>query len=294
MGKSAGRSENAPGSKTHDSNKLKCLFLCWNRPKLTIPRAESIGRAGLRSRMNKCPQKLYDEFALEVLNNKVILEDIFISGRDVSMLIAIPSDEHLPKVTIRYTTDSWRTVFDGEAKPFSADENNHKAIHRFFFMVSVPLDKSLEFAVRNIEDQGVIWDNHNHGNFKVDNVQENEDPARLIAKFIPHRQAMLEKKAKSVSLKGHFVKDGKATLKIATKERSNEPPAVHYTFDDWKSLQDAISVEHKGTAQGAGLVISEVHLDIPKHAKMKFALRWRHEGMEYWDNNGGKDYEIQG
>ena len=50
MGKSAGRSGNAPGSKTHDSNKLKCLFLCWNRPKLTIPRAESLGRAGLRSK----------------------------------------------------------------------------------------------------------------------------------------------------------------------------------------------------------------------------------------------------
>ena len=229
-----------------------------------------------------------------MLNHQVALEDIFISGRDVSMLIAIPSDEHHPKVTVRYTTDSWNTESDEEATPFSTDENKNEAFQRFFFMVSVPLDKSLEFAVRNMDDQGVNWDNHNHGNFKVDNVQENKDPARLIAKFIPHRQAMIEKTTKSVSFKDRFVEDGKGTLKIATKERSNELPVVHCTFDDWKSLQDAISVEHKGTAQGAGLVNSEVHLDIPKHAKMTFALRWRHEGTEYWDNNGGKDYEIQG
>ena len=278
---------------TDSHNNRKCIdHQLRKTPEELAKEKRQVGLTGLKAKIRRHPQNFYDEFANDVLNNKVVLEDIFISGRHVSMLIAIPSDEHHPKVTVRYTTDSWKTESDEEATPFSTDENSKRAFQRFFFMISVPLGKSLEFAVRNMDDQGVIWDNHNHGNFKVDNVQENEDPARLIAKFIPDKQAMIEKITKSVSLKGYFVKDGKATLKIATKGRSNEPPVVHYTFDDWTSVQDATSIERKGTERG--LIISECHLDIPKQAKMKFALRWRHESIEYWDNNGGKNYEIQG
>ena len=252
----------------------------------------------LKARNNNCDDIIIGfekKFAEEVLSRKVILEDIFISGRDVSILIAISScDELPPKVTVRYTTDSWKTESDEEATPFSTDENNNKTIQRFFFMMSVPLDKSLEFVVKSTGGSGIFWDNNNKTNYRIDDAKENEDPPRIMARFTPLKQAMLSEviKIMGVVLKSASLKDGKITLTIVTKEKPIHQPVVHYTLDEWKSFQDASSVGCKGTERD--LNVSEIHLDAPKQVKMKFAICWRHEGRELWDNNDGKNFEIQG
>ena len=256
------------------------------------------GLSGLKNKIKSYPDKVYATFANEVSFRRVVLEDIFISEREVSLLIAISSDEHhpdvtdahRPKVTVRYTTDSWESVSNTDAKQVSVDENNNKAFQRFFLTVSVPLERSFEFAIRSIKGSGISWDNNNNGNYRVENVMENEGPKILIAKFIPLKQAMLGNTDKPVALKDHSLKEGKVTLTIATKERCNDCPVVRYTLDDWKSYEDATSTEIKGKDEN--LNTSEIQLDIPKQTTMKFAIRWRHEGIEYWDNNDGRNFEI--
>ena len=234
-------------------------------------------------------------FMGEVLKRKVVLEDMFISGREVSGLIATSiDDEQHPNVTVRYTTDSWESTLDEESLLFDADGDNSKIVQRFFFSLFVPFEKSIEFAVNSVGCNGEVWDNNNDINYKIDDVKEHEGTGGLIAKFTPLKQAMFKDLVcrKSVTLKSASLKDGTVTVEIATRQKCNDPPVVRYTLDDWKSSTDVTSVEIKG--KDKSLNISEIQLDIPKQARMKFAIFWRHEGVEYWDNNDGMNFEIQG
>ena len=234
-------------------------------------------------------------FADEVKKRNVVLEDILVSGREVSFLIAVSCHETNPKVTVRYTTDFWESVLNEEAKPFHAgnDDDDDKLFQRFFLTLSVPIAECLEFALRCMGDLGTFWDNNNYSNFKVESVMENGSPGDLTAKFTPLKECMFDDmvKRRPVMLKNASLKDGKVVLSISTKESSTDLPGIRYTLDNWKSFRDVTSVESKG--QDAGRNVSEILLDIPKETKMIFAVFWRHGGIEYWDNNNRRDFEIQ-
>ena len=249
-------------------------------------------------RMKKSENNIIDfeesVFAYEVMNRKVVLEETLVSGREVSGVIAICCDEKHPDVTVRYTFDSWKSVVNEEAIPFNSTGNGSKIFRKFFFAIFVPFAKSLEFAVRLLGDVGTFWDNNSQNNYLVENIKENESAARLIAKFTPQKQAMLNEllKRNYVMLESASLKDGKATLTIATKENCSDLLGVRFTLDDWKSSTDVTEIAGRDEQEGHN--ISKIQIDIPKQRKMKFSIFWRHEGTEHWDNNSGKNYEIQG
>jgi len=233
-------------------------------------------------------------FACEAMNRKVVLEDVLISGREVSGVIVICCDEKHPDVTVRYTFDSWKSIANEKAIPFDATGNGNKIFRRFFFAIFVPFAKSLEFAVRLLGDLGTFWDNNSQNNYLVENIKENESAARLIAKFTPQKQAMLNEllERNYVILKSASLKDGKATLTIATKESCSGLLGVRFTLDDWKTSADVTEIAGKDEEEGHN--VSKIQVDIPKQKKMKLSIFWRYEGAEHWDNNSGKNYEIQG
>ena len=233
-------------------------------------------------------------FVDEVLNRNLVLEDAFVSGREVSGLIALHCSDPHPKAIIRYTTDSWKTTTDEEAIPFTADKDDSELFQRFFFSLFVPFAKSLEFAVTSIGDFGTFWDNNNGKNYRVESVKEDGNSADLIAKFTPLKQEMFNDlvQRKSVTLKNALLRDGKVVVTIATKENSTDLLGIRYTLDNWKSFTDVTNVESK--SQGPECNVSKIRLDIPKEAKMVFAIFWRYGGIEYWDNNNGTNFEIHG
>ena len=260
-------------------------------------------RNGFKARMEKYKHSLKSDdgnvidferkFADEVEKRKVVLEDIFVSGREVSFLIAVSNHEPNPKVTVRFSTDFWESVLNEDAKPFNASKDDDQLFQRFYVTLSVPNAKWLEFAVRSMGDLGTFWDNHNYCNFKVESVMENVSPSDLIAKFTPLKECMFDDlvKRRPVELKNASLTDEKVVVTIATKESSTDLPGIRYTLDNWKSFTDVTSVESKG--QDTGRNVSEIQLDIPKETKMIFAIFWRHGGIEYWDNNNRRDFEIQ-
>lgn len=262
------------------------------------------GLYGLREKIKKYPTLLKSDdniidfekiFADEVKNREVVLEDIFVSVREISLLIAVSCNEQHPKVTVRYTTDSWETVLNKEAKRFPVDNDDNKPFQRFFLMLNIPPERDLKFAVRSEGDLGTFWDNHYDKNFSVDHVKENGSEGRLLARFIPWKHAMFEElaKRKSVTMKNASLKDGKVIITVATDESSIDPPGVLYTLDNWKSSNKVENAECKSVYE-KGQNISEIRVNIPKDAKMMYTVFWRHEGLEFWDNNNGKNFEIQG
>ena len=276
-----------------------------SRGYIGISDKRDVNRNGLKARIEKYPKSFKSDgnvidfetiFADEVKKRNVVLEDILVSGREVSFLIAVSCHETNPKVTVRYTTDFWESVLNEEAKPFHAgndDDDDDKLFQRFFLTLSVPTAECLEFALRCMGDLGTFWDNNNYSNFKVESLMENGSSGDLTAKFTPLKECMFDDmvKRRPVMLKNASLKDGKVVLTIATKESSTDLPGIRYTLDNWKSFRDVTSVESKG--QDAGRNVSEIRLDIPKETKMIFAVFWRHGGIEYWDNNNRRDFEIQ-
>ena len=264
---------------------------------------EEKGWHGLKEKIKKYPKLLKSDgnmidfekiFADEVKNRQVVLEDIFVSGREISILIAVPCNEQRPKVNVRYTTDSWETVFNKEAVRFTGDKDENKLFHRFFLTLDVPFKRDLKFAVRSKGELGTFWDNHYAENFSVEDVKENGNDGRLLAKFIPRKHAMFEElaKRKSVTMKDVSVKDGKVIITIATEENNTDPPGVLYTLDNWITSTEVTNAKCESKEKEQN--VSKIRIDIPKEVKMVFAVFWRHDGIEFWDNNNGKNFEIQG
>ena len=233
-------------------------------------------------------------FVDKVLGQKVLLEDVVISGREICGLVAVSSIEERPKVMIRFTTDCWKSKLDEEAIPFIGDNKGEELFQRFFFAIFVPFAKSVIFAVECIGAQGTIWDNQSGKNYEVENAKEKEGPGKLVANFTLPRQALFAEhvQRKSVCLKSASLQNGTATLVIAATESCDSQPKVRYTLDDWKTFKDITSakIEAKGKMQ---LRLYKAVAILPKGAKMVFAIFWKQGDREFWDNSDGKNYEIR-
>jgi len=88
---------------------------------------------------------------------------------------------------------------------------------------------------------------------------------------------------------------GSASVKNLSFEKE---VSVRYTFDNWKTGSDR-RAQYKGPVihLQRGLVdefIFEIDLQTSsKPTKLSFALRYTVEGVEHWDNNNGKDYQVE-
>ena len=175
----------------------------------------------------------------DVLNRKVVLEDVFVSEKEVSGVIALSCNEQHPVVTVRYSTDDWETILNEKAIPFTASKGENASFKRYFFFLFVPFAKSMEFAVKLKGDFGTYWDNNNYKNFSVELETEKESFRSLMGKFSLQKEDMFSVLAKrdSMILKNVSLKDGKVNLVIATEESFQDYPHVCYTGLDSNSSE---------------------------------------------------------
>ena len=208
-------------------------------------------------------------FLNDVLRRKVVLEDVFVSDKEVSGVIAVSCDEQHPVVTVRYSSDGWETILNERAIPFTASEHDNVSFRRYFFFLFVPSAESLELAVRLKGDFGIYWDNNNYKNYCIKLLTEKESSKSLMGKFSLQKEEMFGVlvKKKSVTLKNVSLKDGKVNLVIATEESFNDFPDVCYTIDDWKSSGSAAEVIARCSEEGMNIL--EVQIDIPKQHIME-------------------------
>ena len=150
----------------------------------------------------------------DVLKRKVVLEDVFVSEKEVSGVIALSCNEQHPVVTVRYSTDDWETILNEKAIPFTASKGENGSFKRYFFSISVPFAKSMQFAVKLKGDFGIYWDNNNYKNFSVELKTEKDSFRSLMGKFSLQKEDMFGVLAKrdSMILKNVSLKDGKVNL----------------------------------------------------------------------------------
>ena len=208
-------------------------------------------------------------FINDVLNRKLVLEDVFVSEKEVSGVIAVSCNEQHPVVTVRYSTDDWETILNEKAIPFTASEAENASFKRYFFFLFVPFAKSMELAVRLKGDFGIYWDNNNYKNYSVELETEKESFRSLMGKFSLQKEDMfcVLVKRNSMILKNASLRDGKVNLVIATEESFKDYPHVCYTFDDWNSSENAAEVI--ATRNEEGMNILELQIDIPKQNIME-------------------------
>ncbi|XP_065052087.1 protein phosphatase 1 regulatory subunit 3C-like [Rhopilema esculentum] len=68
--------------------------------------------------------------------------------------------------------------------------------------------------------------------------------------------------------------------------------SVRFTFDGWDSFTERHAT-HVSHAEDGLTDRFQVSLHVPKRVKaMEFALRYRVDGMEFWDNNRSQNYRV--
>ena len=237
-------------------------------------------------------------FIDQLFTQKVLLENISISRREVSgcVAVAVMGDESL-KVLIRYTTDSWKSFVEEEAVPSTTDTD--QIYNRFSFSISVPFGSSLEFAIECIKGDFICWDNNNDFNYVMENCTEIGEFGTLVPRFLIPIDGIFADhiRKKSLSLRNVCFKDGEASIYMATNAVSHELPGVRYTLDNWETFTDIKGSKLYETEYGnlgLGYDVCRACVKIPKGKTLIFVVFWYHEGQEDWDNNNGKNYEING
>ena len=237
-------------------------------------------------------------FIDQLFTQKVLLENISISRREVSgcVAVAVMGDESL-KVLIRYTTDSWKSFEEEEAIPSKTDTD--QIYKKFSFSISVPFGSSLEFAIECLKGDFICWDNNNDSNYVMENCMEIGEFGTLVPRFLIPIDGLFADhiKKKFLSLKNACFNDGEALICMATNAASHELPGVRYTLDNWETFTDLKSskiYEAKHGKLGLGYDVCKASVNIPKGKTLIFVVFWCHEGQEYWDNNSGKNYVING
>ncbi|XP_065052194.1 uncharacterized protein LOC135681583 [Rhopilema esculentum] len=237
-------------------------------------------------------------FMDQLLNKTILLEDIKICGREINGLIALSGDQKPSKVVVMCTTDSWKSKAEEEAIPFSSSYNiNDFHGQRFFFSLFVPFAKSIEFAIECFVENKTYWDNNDTKNYFVENWKKENEPGKLIPRFLTPKHVAFAKfvQLKSVCVKSASAQNGEVNIKVATKKCLGTPPVVRYTLNNWESFSDVASVKDTEVLDQAperGYDCYMVNFNVPKEAKLVFAINWNHEGKDEWDNNFGKNYEV--
>ena len=237
-------------------------------------------------------------FIDQLLNKTILLEDIKICGREINGLIALSGDQKPSRVVVICTTDSWKSKAEEEAIPFSSSYSI-KDFHgqRFFFSLFVPFAKSFEFAIECFVENKTQWDNNDTKNYFVENWKKENEPGKLIPRFLTPKHMAFAKyvQSKSVCVKSASAQDGKVNIEVATKKCLGTPPAVRYTLNNWGSFSDVASIkvtEESDQTSDHGYDCYMVNFDVPKGAKLVFAINWKHEGNDEWDNNFGRNYAV--
>ena len=116
------------------------------------------------------------DFKDRVNNQNVCLEQLSIKERSVTGTVVLKKDGLKEgKVLVRYTLDDWSTFSEIQAKlngkaKASTSNNDVEVQNRFTFVINVPDNKSLEFAICCRVGEQEHWDNNSDRNYRVTEV----------------------------------------------------------------------------------------------------------------------------
>ena len=106
-----------------------------------------------------------EDFELKIVRNKVLLSNcVFSSGIVVGTVVVANTQCHDRNVTVRYTTDEWKTFMDTAAiRSARASEGED----RFVFEVDMEGKTTLHFAICLHITNTEYWDNNDTKNYSL-------------------------------------------------------------------------------------------------------------------------------
>ena len=143
-----------------------------NKPKESIKRPQQKHRVNSARRCLKClfdqPENK-DDFLDRVQRQYVCLESVVCDKTIVRGFVRVLNVSYRKDVTIRYSTDDWKTVCDEQANYLSTSRDG--ATDTFFFRIAVPSiwqeGSKMEFAIRYSVEGSDYWDNNFFRNYSV-------------------------------------------------------------------------------------------------------------------------------
>ena len=110
-----------------------------------------------------------NDFVDRIKRQYVCLESVICDKTIIRGFVRVVNVAYNKEVTIRYSTDGWKTVHNETANYLSTSSNG--ATDTFFFRISLPCvwqDKSkMEFAICYSVEGNNYWDNNNYKNYSV-------------------------------------------------------------------------------------------------------------------------------
>ena len=130
------------------------------------------------------------------------------------------------------------------------------------------------------------------------NAKTNSRPLTLVN--LPWTQDALMKKLQrgKVALE-NVVKTERGMIGVAAVKNIayNKEVLVHYSFDGWTTVKETIAAFYKQDSSHQNdyfvFVLTNKDYYSGKGWKLEFAICYRVAGLEYWDNNNGKNYSLQ-
>lgn len=143
-----------------------------NKPKESIKRPQQKHRANYQRRCLKClfdqPENK-DDFLDRVQRQYVCLESVVCDKTIVRGFVRVLNVSYRKDVTIRYSTDGWKTVCDEQANYLSTSTDGKT--DTFFFRIALPSiwqeGSKMEFAICYGVEGSDYWDNNFFRNYSV-------------------------------------------------------------------------------------------------------------------------------
>ncbi|KAI8876876.1 carbohydrate-binding module family 21 protein [Backusella circina FSU 941] len=137
------------------------------------------------------------------------------------------------------------------------------------------------------------------GEYELEEEEEEEEPRHLVYANWPNRLAdILNKKDRIIRVeKTNFrLNDDTLVGKVMVRNLDYQKTVmIRYTFDFWETIENVQAIYRESTNKKVydvfGFTID--HVPDKPNAVVYFAVYYKVGGQEYWDNNDGKNYEIQ-
>lgn len=180
-------------------------------------------------------------------------------------------------------------INDGEWQEFNADyiETLANGLEKWSFKEMInQADAEFQFAVKYEVNGQTFWDNNNNADYYLSKV----NGGRVERNFILNPEFAV-KNLKTDNWRqqqdGTYSIFGELYLQNSGDEKQVD---IIYSVDNWKTIETATAdFSRKNNDNSAELWTYYIKTEV-ENAHVEFAIRYRVNGNEYWDNNFGRNY----